>query len=189
MTTPEDVLAFWLDETGPKGWYGGGAALDAEIRERFEPVWQAAMDGHLGMWLTYPTGVLAYIIVTDQFSRNMFRDTAAAYSSDRLARCAAQAALDQGFDLKIDPPARQFFYMPFEHSESQADQDHAVRLMKTRMDSEELLLHARAHREVIRRFGRFPYRNAHLGRATTPAEQVFLDAGGYRFALNEVKAA
>lgn len=189
MTTPEEVLAFWLDEVGPKGWYAGGAALDADIRKRFGPVWEDAMAGKLGSWLTNPSGVLAYLIVTDQFSRNMFRGTAAAYASDRLARAAAQAALDRGFDLKIDPPERQFFYMPFEHSESQADQDRAVRLMKSRMDSEDLLLHARAHREVIRRFGRFPYRNEHLGRKTTPAEQAFLDAGGYRAALDMVKAA
>jgi uncharacterized protein (DUF924 family) len=189
MQGADEVRSYWLDDVGPKGWYAGGADLDAEITRRFLPLWQDAMAGKLGLWLCHPNDVLAYLIVTDQFPRNMFRGTAAAYSSDRLARAAAQMALDRGFDLKIEPPARQFFYMPFEHSESQADQDRSVRLMKTRMEDAELLLHARAHREVIRRFGRFPYRNAHLGRRTTAAEQVFLDAGGYAEAVREARAA
>ena len=183
------VRSFWLDEVGPKGWYAGGADLDAEITRRFRPLWQDAMGGKLRMWLCSPEDVLAYLIVTDQFSRNMFRGTAAAYSSDRLARAAAQAALDKGFDMKIELPARQFFYTPYEHSESQSDQDRSVRLMKMRMGDAELLLHARAHREVIRRFGRFPFRNAHLGRPSTAAEDVFLNAGGYAEAVREARAA
>jgi uncharacterized protein (DUF924 family) len=190
MSTAEEVLAYWLDELGPKGWYEGGAELDAEIRARFEADWNAAMAGGLGLWLTYPSGVLAYLILTDQMSRNMFRGTAAAYRSDRLALPAARRAVARDWDLTIDPPARQFFYMPFEHSESLPDQEHSVRLMKDRMaGSPELLLHARAHREVIRKFGRFPYRNAHLGRTSTAAETAYVEAGGYRVTLAALKVA
>ncbi|MDJ1008586.1 MAG: DUF924 family protein [Paracoccaceae bacterium] len=181
MAKPEDVLAYWLDEIGPDGWYGGGAALDADIEERFAETWQRAMDGALSLWLTYPSGTLAYIVLTDQFSRNMFRDTARAFASDHIALAAAKMAIARGWDLKIDEPARQFFYMPLVHSECLSDQDRAVRLVKTRMpdDTGEQLLHARAHREVIRRFGRFPTRNAALGRAGKSGEQAYLDEGGY----------
>ena len=115
---------------------------------------------------------MAYLILTDQMSRNMFRGTAKAYHSDHLARAAAYAGIAQGWDLRWETPAREFFYMPFEHSECLADQERAVRLMLMRLpDEPENLLHARAHREIIRRFGRFPFRNAHLGRMTTVAEQ------------------
>ncbi len=189
MRTPDEVLGYWLDELGPKGWYAGGDAVDEDVRKRFGATWDAAVKGGLGMWLSYAAGTLAYIIVTDQFPRNMFRGTGAAYSTDRLARAAAQVALDHGWDMKIDPPARQFFYMPFEHSECLTDQDHAVRLMKDRMDDPELLLHARAHRDIIRSFGRFPFRNDHLGRTTTVSEAAFLTAGGYPAKVKALKAA
>jgi len=189
MTRVGEVLDYWLDEVGPKGWYAGGEELDADIARRFRPLWDEAMAGRLSQWLCAPADMLAFLIVTDQFPRNMFRGTAAAYSSDRLARSAAQAALDRGYDLRTPEPQRQFFYMPFEHSESQSDQDRSVRLMKTRMSDPELLLHARAHRAIIRRFGRFPYRNAHLGRRTTAAEQEFLEAGGYGAAVRELRPA
>jgi uncharacterized protein (DUF924 family) len=189
MQSAEDVLAYWLDELGPRGWFAGGAEIDQTVRDRFGATWAAAAEGGLGMWLSYPSGTLAYIVVTDQFPRNIFRGTARAYSTDRKARAAAEQALDRGWDLKIDPPARQFFYMPFEHSECQTDQDRAVRLMKERLDDPELLLHARAHRDIIRRFGRFPFRNAHLGRTSTAAEAEFLARGGYPAAVKAMMAA
>ena len=189
MKTPEEVLAYWLDELGLAGWYAGGEAIDAAIRERFRATWDAAMAGGLGLWLTYPSGLLAYVIVTDQFPRNMFRGTAAAYASDRRALAAAHVAVDRGWDLRFDPPARRSFYMPFEHSECLTDQDRAVRLMKERIGDAELLLHARAHRDIIRRYGRFPFRNAHLGRATTEAEAGYLGKGGYRATLAALTAA
>jgi uncharacterized protein (DUF924 family) len=188
MGTPDEVLAFWLDELSEKDWYMGGEALDATIRDRFEPTWDEAMGGGLGLWLTYPSGVLAYLLVTDQFSRNMFRGTAKAYRSDRLALPVARRAVSRGWDLKIDLPARQFFYMPFEHSESLSDQEQSVRLVSERLESQELLLHARAHRKVIRDFGRFPYRNEHLGRRSTAAEVAYVEGGGYRTTLAAVRA-
>lgn len=190
MSSPEDVLAFWLDEIGPAGWYSGGDELDQLIRDRFEGVYKQACDGSLSLWLTYPSGTLAYIILTDQFSRNMYRDTAQAFASDKIARAAAKAAISKGWDLKIDEPARQFFYMPLVHTECLVDQDRAVRLIKTRMPEtgEANLLHAKAHREVIRKFGRFPNRNAALARETPDAEARFLDAGGYGAMVEAVKA-
>ncbi len=188
MTYPEDVLGFWLDEVGPAGWYGGGAALDEAVRERFGDAWEQSREGAFDAWLCEPRGALAFIILTDQFPRNMFRDRGEAFASDAAALAAAKAGIGKGWDLRTDSPERQFFYLPLMHSESLADQDRCVRLMKTRLqDAPDNLLHARAHREVIRRFGRFPYRNAALGRATTAAERAFLEAGGYGAAMEKVR--
>ena len=191
MTTVEQVLRFWLDETGPDGWYKGGADLDAQVRDRFAPAWAEAMQGAYGLWLTYPSGALAYIILLDQFPRNMFRDTGQAFASDPVALAAAKQAIHRGWDLKIDEPARQFFYMPLMHSENLCDQERCIRLMKERMPETGAgnLLHARAHREVIRRFGRFPTRNAALARVSTRPEADFVAQGGYRQALETVSAA
>ncbi len=191
MTGPEDVLSFWLDEVGPKGWYLGGEELDAQVRDRFLTAWEEAMAGAYGLWLTYPNGTLAYIVLTDQFPRNMFREDPRAFASDRSSRAAAKMAIQQNWDMKIDEPARQFLYLPLMHSENLIDQDRAVRLICTRMPETgaDTMLHAKAHREVIRRFGRFPYRNAALGRASTPAEARYLAEGGYGATLREVKAA
>lgn len=186
MTTPDSILAFWLDEVGPEGWYAKDDALDAAITERFGAAWKGLMEGRYGLWLTYPSGALAYILLADQFPRNMFRDDRRAFASDEVGRAAAKQAIHRGWDLKIDPPARQFFYMPLMHSENLCDQDRCVRLFKERMpEAEGNLLHARVHREVIRRFGRFPYRNAALARKTNAPEQSFLDQGSYGAILRE----
>ena len=185
MVKPDEVVGFWLDECSPADWYKSDPVFDTAIRERFEGLWQAATEGALGLWLTYPTGTLAYIILTDQFPRNMFRDTGQAFATDPIALAAAKMAIDRNWDMKIDEPARQFFYLPLMHSENLCDQDRAVRLIHTRMPQTGASNqdHACAHRAVIRDFGRFPYRNKALGRRTTPAEQAFLDAGGYRIAI------
>ena len=187
----EQVLNFWLDEVGPQVWYEASDALDAEIRERFLPVWQDIMAGKMGMWLTYPSGTLAYIIVADQFSRNMFRNAARAFSSDRIALSAAKSAIDHNWDMRIDEPARQFFYLPLMHSENLCDQERCVRLMKTRMPEtgENSLMHARVHREVIRLFGRFPYRNAALARTSTQIESDYMDSGGYAMTYQQLAKA
>lgn len=191
MVNPDEILAFWLDEVGPKGWYSGGEELDQLVRDRFEEAHKSACEGTYSLWLTYPSGTLAYIILMDQFPRNMFRGTAEAFASDKVARAAAKAAIAKGWDRKIDEPARQFFYLPLVHSECLVDQDRAVRLIMTRMPEtgEGNLLHAKAHREVIRRYGRFPNRNEALGRASPPAEESFLSDGGYGAMLEELKAA
>ncbi|MEL7256035.1 MAG: DUF924 family protein [Pseudomonadota bacterium] len=190
MTTPQEVLEFWLDEVGPAGWYKQSDALDATIRDRFGPALQSASEGTYGLWLTYPTGVLAYIILMDQFPRNMFRGEARSFATDTHGLAAAKMAIHHGWDKRIDTPARQFFYLPLMHSENLCDQERCIRLMLDRMpDVEDNLLHARAHREVIRQFGRFPYRNEALSRCSTGPEKHYLDQGGYGATLRDLQKA
>lgn len=189
MVKPDDVLAFWLDEVGPDGWYGGGETLDEAVRDRFDEAWIAAREGSFSLWLTYPAGTLAYVILTDQMPRNMFRDSARAFASDGAALAAAKMAIARGWDMKIDEPARQFFYLPLMHSENLCDQDRCVRLFLTRMTGGDNLLHARAHREIIRKFGRFPFRNAALGRTPHGGEAAFLENGGYGATLRDLETA
>ena len=190
MANPEEVLAFWLDEIGPDGWYTGGEDLDKDITTRFLDTYERACQGALSLWLTYPSGTLAYIILTDQFPRNMFRGDAKSFAADGVALAAAKMAIKKGWDQRIDEPARQFFYLPLMHSECLVDQDRAVRLIMTRMPQEGAgnLIHAKAHREVIRKFGRFPYRNEALGRETPPAEVEYLEKGGYGATVRELQA-
>ena len=179
--TPEKVLSFWLDETNSKQWYNSSKSLDNAIIQKFYTTWVSIMDGKFGMWLTYPSGSLAYILVLDQFSRNMFRGSSKAFSSDLVALAAAKQAIKHKFDLAIDEPGRQFFYLPLMHSESLQDQERCIRLMHERMPLEGMnnLLHARAHREVIRKFGRFPTRNEALSRKNTAHEADYMKNGGY----------
>jgi uncharacterized protein (DUF924 family) len=189
MATSEEVLRFWLDEVKPSQWYNSDAALDAEIHNRFGALYEYAMEGGCALWLTYPSGVLAYSILLDQFPRNMFRDDARAFASDPIARAAVKAAIHKEWDLRIDAPARQFFYLPIMHSESLSDQEKCVRLFVTRMsDAESNILHARVHREIIRLFGRFPGRNAALGRKNSHEEQAFLDEQGYSKLMEQLAA-
>ncbi|WP_299944695.1 DUF924 family protein [uncultured Ruegeria sp.] len=191
MAGPEEVLSFWLDEVGPEGWYLQDEALDARIRDKFLTMWKDAGEGKFSLWLTYPSGSLAYIILMDQLPRNMFRGSKQAFASDRAALAAAKCAVDKGWDLKIDEPARQFFYLPMMHSENLCDQERCVRLMLERMpeSGDSNLLHARAHREVIRKFGRFPYRNDALDRPTTEHEAAYVSGGGYGSTVREMQAS
>lgn len=191
MYGPEEVLEFWLDDVGPTGWYNESTSLDDEIRKRFLTTWESAHEGRFSLWLTYPSGALAYIILTDQFSRNMFRGSGKSFASDRAAMAAAKSAIAKGWDMRIDEPARQFFYMPLMHSENLCDQERCVRLMCERMPQwgAENMLHARAHREVIRQFGRFPYRNAALKRCATETEQTYVASGGYGETLRQLQGA
>lgn len=190
MVRPEEVLSFWLDELKPSDWYNSSDALDAEIRDRFFSTWQQITDGSLGLWLTYPSGALAYIILADQLPRNMFRGEGRSFSTDRHALAVAKCAIDKKWDLKIDEPARQFFYLPLMHSENLCDQERCVRMMLERMPQSGAsnLLHAKAHREVIRQFGRFPYRNDALSRCSTSNEQAYIAAGGYGLTIQEMQA-
>ena len=186
---PEDVLKFWLEDIGPAGWYSSSEDLDADIRARFEELWNDAQAGKLNHWLTNPTDALAFLILTDQFPRNMFRDSGKAFSSDRLALAAAKLAIEKGWDMRVEAPERQFFYLPLMHSENLCDQDRCVRLMCERMPESRdgNLLHARAHREVIRQFGRFPYRNAALSRSFTAQETSYLKQGGYGRTVKQLR--
>ncbi len=191
LVGPDEVLNFWLDEVDQKQWYIQDDDLDRKIVEKFEATWNEAMEGSWGLWLTYPSGALAYIILTDQFPRNMFRDSAKAFASDRMALAVAKQAIHRGWDMKIDEPARQFFYLPLMHSENLCDQERCIRLMKERMPEtgESNLIHAKAHREVIRLFGRFPYRNEALDRQMTESEQAYVNEGGYGSTLRALQNA
>ncbi len=181
------ICGFWIDEVGPEGWYKVDPTLDRTIRERYEALWESARAGALDHWIASAESCLALVILLDQFPRNMFRGDARSFASDAKACVVAKAAIDRGYDKREDLPGRAFFYLPLMHSETLPDQERSVRLFLMRFGREGNLVHARAHRQVIRRFGRFPYRNAALGRATTPAEQDFLDAGGYAEAMREVR--
>ena len=180
MPRAEAILRYWTD-LGPAGWYAGGKALDEEIRGRFLADWTEAAAGKLHNWMSCAEGMLAYLILTDQFPRNMFRGSGQAFATDVQARRVAHYAWQNQADLRVKEPIRQFFYLPLEHSESPFDQDRCVALIKARMPEtgDGLLLHARAHREIIRRFRRFPFRNEALGRVSTPEEKAFLAEGGY----------
>jgi len=187
----DDVLTFWLDDVGSKRWYDSDSALDAEITEKFGAAWEAARAGRYRSWLDCAKGALAYIILLDQFPRNTFRGSGQAFATDAKALAAAKNAIDHHWDMKIDGPARQFFYMPLMHSENLCDQERCVRMMKERMPEQggSNLLHAKVHRRIIRDFGRFPYRNDALGRSTTPPERAFIEGSGYGGVLREVQAA
>ncbi|MFD1797726.1 DUF924 domain-containing protein [Paracoccus aurantiacus] len=175
--TPDDVTSFWLDEVGEKGWYNPGPDLDQTIRDRFSEAWER-IDTLVSEWPDGPRTSLALLILSDQFPRNMFRGDARSFATDKLARRIADRAIAEGHDLATPEPARQFFYLPFEHSEDMGDQNRAVSLFQERMPGENLQ-HAKLHRDTIRQFGRFPWRNEALGRETTPQERNLLEAGGY----------
>jgi uncharacterized protein (DUF924 family) len=184
MVDRDEILDFWLTEVGPSRWYAADPALDAAIAERFGAAVEAARDGAFDAWMLKPRGALALMILLDQFPRNMHRGAREAFRADAQAVALAKRALNLGHDRKTPEPERQFFYLPLMHSECLTDQDRCVRLIMTRMPQTggENLPHAVAHREVIRRFGRFPFRNEALGRHSTEEERAWLAGGGYRVA-------
>jgi uncharacterized protein (DUF924 family) len=177
IASPADVLSFWRD-AGPDKWFKKDTAFDAAIREKFLATYEAAAAGQFAAWEATPDGALALLIVLDQFPRNMFRGNARAFAADPLARAVADRALARSFDQQAQATERTFFYLPFEHSEDLADQDRCCALFRATGDAD-LLKWAELHADIIRRFGRFPHRNAVFGRATTTEEQAFLDAGGF----------
>ena len=183
----DEILEFW-ESIGPKGWYEVSEELDNTIRTKFLDLWQLAKTGQFDEWRLSGRSALALLILLDQFPRNMFRGDGKSFATDRLALCVAKKAIQLNLDQQIDGSMRQFFYLPLMHSESSVDQDSAVRAFVTRMPNEENLKHARAHRQVIRDFGRFPYRNEALGRTSTEPEKTYLDAGGYRHTLETLAA-
>lgn len=183
MTTPDEVLCFWFgaDGTFRDVWFAKNALFDA-LCARFTDTLREAKQGALDRWMDTPRGALALVIVLDQFSRNLYRGSPEAYAADEKARAIARAAIGRGFDLAVTPMQRIFFYLPFEHSETLADQDESVRLFETLCGvlGDESAKHAHEHRDVIRRFGRFPHRNAALGRTTTPEDETYLaEHGGF----------
>lgn len=175
--TPHDIITFWRS-AGPDKWYAKDDTFDQELRDRFMDTWEAARDGKLGAWQDSDEGALALLIVLDQFPRNMFRNDARAFSTDALARSVATRAIAEGRDRRIEQEMRAFMYLPFEHSEDITDQERSIALFKSL--SADSLKWAVLHADIIRKFGRFPHRNAVLGRATTPEEAAFLDDGGFK---------
>jgi uncharacterized protein (DUF924 family) len=171
-----DIVAFWR-EAGPATWFARNDAFDDELRARFLDEHFAAARREHETLLVNANGALALILLLDQVPRNVFRNSAHAFATDPLAREYADRAITAGFDLDVDPALRIFFYLPFEHSEAIADQDRTVALCEALGDAS-YLKYAQAHRDVIRRFGRFPHRNRVLARGNTAEEQGWLDAGG-----------
>lgn len=194
MSGPEDVLQFWfgdsLAERAPK-WFVRDAAFDAEIRQRFLPDLERAARGEYEAWEATPRGRLALVILLDQFSRNLFRGDPASFAQDARARELVERGLAEAVDLALEPVEAAFFYMPLEHSESKEDQTLSVEKFgdlrrRARNDEEKRILesfydYALRHRDIVERFGRFPHRNAVLGRATTEEEAAFLTQPGSSF--------
>jgi uncharacterized protein (DUF924 family) len=174
---PNDILGFWRS-AGPRKWFARSTAFDEAVRLKFEPVHHAAARGEYDAWTVTAEGALALLILLDQFPRNLYRGSAHAFATDGRARQIARAAVEAGFHRAVEPELRQFFVLPFEHSEDLADQDFALSLA-AELDDPELLRWAQIHRDIIVRFSRFPHRNRALGRETTAPELAFLDEGGF----------
>lgn len=176
-TDPAAVIAFWR-AAGPRQWFAADPGFDQQIRDRFAKAHHAASCGTLFAWEDDAVGALALLLLTDQFPRNIYRGSAHAFATDALAREVAGRALAKGFDQATDPVLRAFFYLPFEHDETLASQDRAVALFEQLGDADSLKW-AVLHRDLIVRFGRFPHRNAVMGRAPTPEETAYLADGGF----------
>ena len=180
MTQVEQVLAFWFEEIKPAQWWRKNLAFDAEVRRRFGYLHGIAENGDLTHWRSNAEGRLAEVLILDQFSRNLYRNQARAYASDRIAQEQAEAAITLGLDLELAPSKRAFLYMPFMHSESAAHQHNSVELFAT-IEATGNLRSAQRHRAVIEKFGRFPHRNDALKRPSTTEEEMFLRQPGARF--------
>jgi uncharacterized protein (DUF924 family) len=178
---PADITGFWTS-AGPAKWFAKSDAFDDAIRLRFEPVHHAAARGEYAAWEASAEGALALILLLDQVPRNLYRGSAHAFATDPLARRVARQAVESGKDKAAPALLRSFLYMPFMHAEDLADQDLAVALFEAYdVETGDLnqLKYAVEHRDVIRRFGRFPHRNAAMGRIDTAEERAFLESGGF----------
>ena len=196
---PETVLSFWFGELDAHGradklhqerWWSKDPHFDSEIQRRFAALHAAALGGELQAWLDAPRSRLAYIVVLDQFSRNMFRDSARMFAADDLALATSRQGIERGHDRSLRLHERVMFYMPFMHSEQLADQERCIALFQAlAQESSDLgrslmLSHvgfAERHRDIVRKFGRFPHRNGLLGRPSTPEELEFLAGPGSSF--------
>jgi uncharacterized protein (DUF924 family) len=185
MAQIEKILSFWFDAAAEADrarpeWFQQNDDFDNEIRDLFEDFVTAALQGEYGAWAETAAGTLALILLLDQFPRNLYRDHAKAFAGDARALALAKGAVVNGFDTDLGLHRRCFLYLPFEHSESLADQETSVALFAALGDAN-YLDYAEKHRDVIRRFGRFPHRNAALGRESTPEEAKFLAEEGKGF--------
>tara|TARA_R110002012_G_scaffold64232_1_gene168814 strand:- start:1708 stop:2250 length:543 start_codon:yes stop_codon:yes gene_type:complete len=176
----DEVHSFWFEESSEKQWFEKDPEFDRQIRERFGALVEAASRGDLEDWLDSPRGALAYILLLDQFTRNIHRGSGTAFAADAKARAAAIKALVDGYEQAIPDREKAFLYLPFEHSEDLTDQERSVALFEALGDTN-LTDYAVRHRDIIARFGRFPHRNDVLGRESTVAEQEFLKQPGSAF--------
>ena len=167
------VLDFWFKELEPKQWWEKNHQLDLMIQTKFGSLHQQAKAGELFEWRETPSGSLAEVIVLDQFSRNIFRDTSESFASDPLGLALAQFAISKGFDLELPPTERSFLYLPFMHSESKVIHQQAIKLFEA-LGNANSLEFERKHKVIIDRFGRYPHRNSILGRVSTDEEIEFL---------------
>lgn len=180
---PKEVISFWFDECTPQDWFRKNSDFDKKLRERFREAHADATAGRTAPWRTTPEGRLAEIIVLDQFSRNMFRDTPASFASDTQALNLAQEAVRVGDDTKLEPRKRHFLYMPYMHSESKDVHEKALSLFASMtpwwqriLGLGQALNYERKHKAIIDRFGRYPHRNKILWRESTPEEVEFLES-------------
>jgi uncharacterized protein (DUF924 family) len=180
ITTPEAVLAYWFDPLTKPKWFKGGEAFDVEVRERLGRLYEEAAAGALDGWAVETIGLLALVILFDQVPRNIHRGTPRAFATDPQALALARLAVDQGQDEGLTLDQRAFLYLPFEHAEAVAEQERSVALFRALGDADYLDFAIR-HQDVIARFGRFPHRNAILGRASTAEELTFLEEPGSSF--------
>ncbi|MFN3892243.1 MAG: DUF924 family protein [Beijerinckiaceae bacterium] len=179
IPSPSEIVSFWR-AAGPPKWYAKDDAFDAEIRARFLLAHEAAARGEIWRWEQTAEGALALLILLDQFPRNLFRGSAHAFATDAAALHVAERSIARDLDTKIAGPLRQFFFLPLMHAEDLAAQRRCVAAFELLgAGFEENLKYAQAHLDIIAQFGRFPHRNAQLGRITTPEEQAFLDSGGF----------
>ena len=179
--TPKDILVFWFDEIDSAMWWKRDEAFDQQIREKFSALHQHASAGALYQWRTSAEGRLAEIIILDQFSRNMFRDSPQAFAQDPLAVALCQEGIERGLDLQLTDVQRSFFYMPLMHSEHAMIHELAVTQFST-LEKEDNLKFELLHKKIIDQFGRYPHRNAVLGRKSSPEEIIFLkDPSSPRF--------
>ncbi|HRC73358.1 MAG TPA: DUF924 family protein [Candidatus Competibacter sp.] len=172
---PQEIIAFWFAEPAQALWFNSTPEFDRTLRERFLPTYRAAASGQLTDWERTPAGALALTIVLDQFPLNMFRGQPESFATEAAARAVAERALALGFDRHLTPAERLFLYLPFMHGETPADQERSVQLFE-RLGLEDSARFAHHHRDLIVRFGRFPHRNAILGRDSTPEETAYLNS-------------
>lgn len=172
---PQDIIDFWFADATRKLWFDSTPEFDAELERRFEQTWDRARRGELDDWMQTATGCVALAIVLDQFPLNMFRGSAESYSTEVQAREVARVAIERGFDSGLETAHKAFLYMPFMHSEALEDQQRALRLFD-QPGLESNLRFARHHHDIVARFGRFPHRNAVLGRDSTADEIAYLNS-------------
>ncbi|KPJ95558.1 MAG: hypothetical protein AMJ55_03555 [Gammaproteobacteria bacterium SG8_15] len=173
QTVPADILHFWFSEKVKPLWFNSTPEFDAELKERYADIFHAVLNGQLSEWQQTADGCVALVVILDQFPLNMYRGLPESFAGEALARDITRGAVNNGFDQQMPGEQKAFLYMPLMHSENIADQDLSVQLFEA-AGLKENLRFANHHRDIVRRFGRFPHRNKILGRTSTQAELDYL---------------